>query len=153
MRSIRSLFDLPQPHEIRLLLADLPPDERERLWRNAELATRRGGRYWTGLFVSSCFMFAVLVAPDTSRLRLRDVALMLLAGLIGMFVAERIRRRDLRHYLETELVKMGRCPKCGYDVRATPGGCPECGSSIESGGVSHPHKSLKDCDGGHSAAE
>ena len=24
--------------------------------------------------------------------------------------------------------RAGRCPRCGYDVRATPGRCPECGA-------------------------
>jgi hypothetical protein len=26
------------------------------------------------------------------------------------------------------MVKAGRCPQCGYDLRATPGRCPECGT-------------------------
>jgi hypothetical protein len=25
--------------------------------------------------------------------------------------------------------KAGRCPRCGYDLRATPGRCPECGQT------------------------
>jgi hypothetical protein len=25
--------------------------------------------------------------------------------------------------------KKGRCPACGYDLRATPGRCPECGTA------------------------
>lgn len=33
------------------------------------------------------------------------------------------RRRDLRRR------KQGRCPACGYDMRATRGRCPECGRS------------------------
>jgi hypothetical protein len=33
------------------------------------------------------------------------------------------------------LVKAGRCPSCGYDLRATPGRCPECGTAPPSAGI------------------
>jgi hypothetical protein len=36
-------------------------------------------------------------------------------------VAERSRPRHARR---------GRCPVCGYDVRATPRQCPECGTTL-----------------------
>jgi hypothetical protein len=31
------------------------------------------------------------------------------------------------------LRRQGRCPVCGYDLRATPGRCPECGSAAATG--------------------
>jgi hypothetical protein len=35
--------------------------------------------------------------------------------------------RYVRHRNKRRLLKAGRCPQCGYDLRATPGRCPECG--------------------------
>ena len=33
------------------------------------------------------------------------------------------------HYLRARARRRkGRCPRCGYDLRATPGRCPECGT-------------------------
>jgi hypothetical protein len=36
--------------------------------------------------------------------------------------------RLLHAYRATRRLDAGRCPKCGYDLRATPSRCPECGT-------------------------
>ena len=40
------------------------------------------------------------------------------ALLPALWLSKRLRRR-----------RPGRCPRCGYDLRATPGRCPECGDT------------------------
>ena len=37
--------------------------------------------------------------------------------------------RSRRRRRARERVRRGRCPACGYDLRATPGRCPECGTA------------------------
>jgi len=35
-----------------------------------------------------------------------------------------------KHYHRVHRIRMGRCPLCNYDLRASSGVCPECGSPI-----------------------
>jgi hypothetical protein len=49
-----------------------------------------------------------------------------LTALLAVAPALRIRWR-VRSYIVTQRLARGRCPGCGYDLRATPGRCPECG--------------------------
>jgi hypothetical protein len=68
-------------------------------------------------------------APARERLTHLGLSLGLgLAALLSFAVAavgwvERARRRRRG--------ERNQCPRCGYDVRATPAQCPECGSVIE----------------------
>jgi hypothetical protein len=66
--------------------------------------------------------------------RLRDLmdirSFWWLAAASVVFVASglltiRSAHRDLRRIRRKE---WGQCPRCGYDLRATPGRCPECGT-------------------------
>ena len=51
----------------------------------------------------------------------------LLAVLAGILPVART-RKPLRRLLKRQSTPPGRCPACGYDLRATPRRCPECGS-------------------------
>ena len=59
--------------------------------------------------------------------RLAGVAAVLPAGWLAARAAVAT-RRALR---QRRLIRAGLCPRCGYDLRATPGRCPECGREPE----------------------
>jgi hypothetical protein len=57
-----------------------------------------------------------------------------ITALVGIFavlpVAELWRMRRIRKLRQRQ--RAGRCPACGYDLRASKDRCPECGRPIES---------------------
>ena len=70
----------------------------------------------------------VCVLPMLSGATGRAVILVLLAclalvGTVGLLKM----RRESRHLTAYEDELSGVCPRCGYDMRATPDQCPECG--------------------------
>jgi hypothetical protein len=86
----------------------IPSDRRSRLQRlgfNAHASSGDGRWKWWGWGVSAPHWFVALVTsalPAASLLRLRSSG----------------HRRSA----------LGLCPRCGYDLRATPDRCPECGT-------------------------
>ena len=68
-------------------------------WRELGFAGGGAGSFWF-LSVPFWFLLAATAAPP------------------GLWLILRGRRRK----------GSGRCPKCGYDLRASPDRCPECGT-------------------------
>ena len=55
------------------------------------------------------------------------VSLALPVVVLAWWLRDQITARGMRRTAERK--RFGRCPNCGYDLRATPGRCPECGTA------------------------
>ena len=121
-------YRLIAPHEIRLLLANLPPGEGQRIWQQALNKASITWRFWIGVLVA---IIAWLVAANLASRFKPNFVVMLVFGTLGAWGVFAIMLRlwlpSLRERVRLELAAIGRCPDCGYDVRATAGRCPECG--------------------------
>jgi hypothetical protein len=126
--------------EIRLQDADwrgVPPDERARLsraktsWKRQppEYPSARGSDVvWSGLgsgyWISR---YGWGYSASSRRVWFPDWALVL--PLAAWPAAWRLLARRAR---------AGLCPRCGYDLRATPDRCPECGTTVAGTGRAQP---------------
>ncbi|MFI5379633.1 MAG: hypothetical protein ACHRHE_10075 [Tepidisphaerales bacterium] len=113
-----TLFPLDQQQRVGLHNAILSPEEIAGLRREffGEPDTQR-------VIGLSVVHFGRFDQPRTGCWLVLDFPWWLLAGLCFLPPARRFAHRAVRH----RRTKHGKCPHCGYDLRATPGRCPECG--------------------------
>jgi hypothetical protein len=84
---------------------------------------------WTrGPFVISsvnCLQFLYGLNP-AGRAHVVAIPQWLVVALLGIWPA----RRLIAALRWRSRLRGGHCPRCGYDIRATPDRCPECGTSL-----------------------
>jgi hypothetical protein len=71
------------------------------------------------------FMSITWLVPNDNPVWVRVGFTLALTGLCGSFAGKAY--ADDREALREQRLEKGLCPRCGYDLRATPGRCPECG--------------------------
>lgn len=93
------------------------------LWSNPSLANGGGFGYSSG-HPLSLYTAKNSMPPVRDTLRVLAVPDWLLAMATALYPATWALRARFRYRAR----RSGLCPRCGYDLRATPARCPECGA-------------------------
>lgn len=107
-------------------LLEVPEEQRADI---VDRAVKRLRDRWHLAMVIGCSVavFAIILAPG-------DVPNAWIGGVIiatMWAVAWDLLRRAESRLIRDDVLRLipGRCPRCGYDLRATPDRCPECGTA------------------------
>jgi hypothetical protein len=79
------------------------------------------------VFITAAVIIPILAAPQIARVIIPLIVVLLCTSEAWRATAGTRLQRGL------DAVREGRCPTCGYDLRASSGRCPECGNPIPHG--------------------
>ena len=140
----RSAPDPPGPEErpegpARVNFSAASGDYQQATWRTGGVGSGRsrsltfyrtdGSPPDVGRWHAGSPRIAISVTPWPIPIAWRTVTHATLAWPLLLLPAARGAAWSLRRARRTRRLAAGLCPRCGYDLRATPGRCPECGAA------------------------
>jgi hypothetical protein len=109
-----------QPRDVQLMLADLPPKERQRVWRSA-LVSCTQVYAMPILFGTLVWLGGMIYLEDFRRFRIAHDVLLVAGSILGLLAYIWLSWWRTRAQVRRELASIGRCAGCGYDIRETIG--------------------------------